>query len=150
MKVIFVLVILCGVLITSPMSAVPQTATTPEATVRSFYEWYLYALNHNQDPLRKQRQKMSKFVTQRLMTSLNRALRSPEGIDADLFIDAQDWDESWEKNISVSEAEIAGTRAIVNVTLKGGESVGDQKLKIALRKEGGGWKIDGVNGRINP
>jgi hypothetical protein len=137
-------------LVRSETSALAQAPATPEATVQRFYEWYLHALNQNQDPLDKHQAEINKFVTLRLMKSLNRALKRPDGIDADLFIDAQDWDEAWEKNISTSKAAIQGKRAIVNVTLKGSAAFGNKRLKVGLRIEGGAWKIDSVNGRINP
>jgi hypothetical protein len=108
------------------------------------------ALNQNQDPIEKNQAELSKLVTQRLIRSISRALKRPDGIDADFFIDAQDWDEAWEKNISTSEATIQGERAIVKVTLKGGPSFGDKTLKVGLRKEAGAWKIDSINNRLNP
>ena|SRR5256885_3178556 len=129
--------------------ALAQTSIPPEATVRNFYEWYLHALNQNEEPLEKHQAELSKFVTQRLMKSLTRALKRPRGIDADFFIDAQDWDETWEKNISVSKARLQGARATIIVTLKS-KSFGNHKLRVGLRKEGGMWKIDSVNGRANP
>lgn len=133
-------------LFTPGMSTLAQTSMTPEATVRHFYEWYLHALNQNEEPLEKHQNEMRKFVTHRLMTSLNRARKSPEGIEADFFLDAQDWDETWEKNISTSRARIQGARATVSVMLKGA-SFGDHKLLVGLRKDGGAWRIDRVNGR---
>jgi hypothetical protein len=130
--------------------ALAQAPATPEATVQRFYSWYLHALNQNQHPLDKQQSELSKFITARLLMSLKRALKRPDGIDADFFIDAQDWDESWERNISTSAAGSQADRATVNVTLKGGEAFGTKRLKIGLRKEGGAWKIDSVNNRLNP
>lgn len=127
-----------------------QSSATPEQVVQRFYSWYLHALNQNEDPLEKQKGELSKYVTQRLLRSLNRALRRPDGIDADFFIDAQDWDEAWEKNISTSGVVIRGTQATVNAILKGGPTFGNKRLKLLLRKEGGAWKIDGVNNRLNP
>jgi Protein of unknown function (DUF3828) len=131
-------------------SALAQPTATPEGTVQRFYAWYLHALNQNQEPLEKHQTELSKYVTQRLMKSLNRALKRPDGIDADFFIDAQDFDEAWEKNISTSKAAIQGERATVNLTLKGGPAFGNRKLKVGLRKESGVWKIDSVNNRMNP
>lgn len=135
--------------------ALAQTQVTvaqagPEAVVQSFYAWYLHALNQNQDPLEKQQAQLSKFITQRLLKSLNRALKRPDGIDADFFIDAQDWDQAWEKNISTSKAIIQGSLATVTVTLKGGAGFGIKKLKVGLRKEYGAWKIDKINNRTSP
>ena len=152
MKCIFAAVILFLVTISLPTTgtlALAQTSMTPEATVRSFYEWYLHALNQDEEPLEKHQAELSKFVTQRLIKSLARALKSPEGIDADFFIAAQDWDKTWEKNIYTSKARIQGARATTTVTLKG-ESFGNHRLRIGLRKEGGLWKIDSVNGHVNP
>jgi len=137
-------------LVQAQTSAPGQPSATPEATVRRFYAWYLHALNQNQIPLVKHQAELNKFVTQRLMKSLNRALKRPDGIDADFFIDAQDWDEAWEKNISTSKATIRGEQATVSVTLRGGPSFGNKRLKVGLRKEGGVWKIDRINNRMNP
>jgi tRNA U38,U39,U40 pseudouridine synthase TruA len=152
MKYKFALVVLFLVTTNLPTAgtfALAQTTMTPEATVRSFYEWYLHTLNQNQEPLEKHQAELRKFVTRRLIKSLNRALRSPEGIDADFFIDAQDWDKTWEKNIYATKARVQGPRATTTVTLKG-ESFGNHRLRVGLRKEGGVWKIDTVNGRANP
>lgn len=127
-----------------------QAPATPEAAVQRFYKWYLHALNQKQDPLEKHQAELSKFVTQRLMKSLRRAIKRPDGIDADFFIDAQDWDEAWEKNISVTKAAIQGEQATVGITLKGGPGFDNKRLKVGLRKEGGVWKIDSINNRMNP
>lgn len=147
------LCILCWLAVLSPGAADavgPQSAFTPEQTAQRFYSWYLHTLNQNDDPLQRHKAELSKFVTLRLQRALNRALRRRDGIDADFFIDAQDWDESWEKNISTSGVAIRGTQATVYVTLKGGPNFGDKRLKLGLRKEDGTWKIDSVNNRLNP
>jgi hypothetical protein len=157
MKRIFAVVMLFLVAINlsaAGSSVLAQTSTTPEETVRRFYELYLQSLNKQEQPLEKQRAELNKFVTQRLMKSYDRASKSDTGINVDFFIEAQDWDDAWEKNISVSKARIQGSRATVTVMLKGG-TVGadnktfDNKLKVGLRKEGGVWKIDTVNGKAN-
>jgi hypothetical protein len=145
------LVILAALVLSGPSSfALAQVPPPPEATVQRFYAWYLHALNQNQYPLGKHQAELSNCLTQRLMKSLNRALKRPDGIDADVFIDAQDWDETWEKNISTSKATIQGQQAAVSVTLKGGPAFGNKSLKVGLQREGGTWKIDSINDRINP
>ena len=130
--------------------ALAQAPKTPEETVRRFYQWYVHALNQNVEPLEKHQDEMGKYVTTRLLRSLTRALKRPDGIGADYFLDAQDWDEMWEHNILTSKARILGSRATLNVTFKGSASFGTHKLQVRLRREGGWWKIDSINGRANP
>jgi len=131
-----------------------QTPKTPEDVVREFYQLYLRSLNQEEEPLVKHRAEFSKLVTQRLLRSYDRASRRENGINADFFLDAQDWDQDWEKNISVSKAIVQGTRATVSVKLKGGSAGDDGKtwdnnLKVGLVKEGRLWKIDSVNKHLN-
>ena len=61
--------------------ALAQAPKTPEETVRRFYQWYVHALNQNVEPLEKHQDEMSKFVTARLLRSLTRALKRPDGLD---------------------------------------------------------------------
>ena len=134
--------------LTKPLTA--QTPATPEEAVRRFYSWYLHALNKDQEPIQKSQAELSKFITSRLMAAIKRALRREEGINADPFIDAQDFAPDWEKNISMSKAAIRGTSATVNVTLRSTTQMGNKKLKVVMKKEAGAWKIDSVNGITNP
>ena len=68
----------------------------------------------------------------------------------DIFIDAQDFDAKWEKNITTSRAVIRGASATLTVSLKGGPDWGTRRLRLVMKKEGGAWKIDSVNGHANP
>lgn len=124
-------------------------AQTPDSRVRSFYAWYLRELNAEHDPIAN-RKVLAQYLTSRYSTAIARALKREGGIDADPFIDAQDFDPLWEKNLAVSKAVITGSKATTNVTLKGGPNFGTKKLKIGLKKEGGVWKIDSVNDRLSP
>lgn len=124
-------------------------AQTPEAQARSFYAWYLHELNAERNPIADSGG-LRKYVTTRMVRSIERALKSEDGIDADIFIDAQDFDPLWEKNISTSKAAVRSTSATLTVTLKGGPNFGTKRLRLALKKEGGVWKIDSVNGRAAP
>jgi hypothetical protein len=83
--------------------------------------------------------KFRKYVTQRF---LKRAM-APD-VDSVLFIDAQDDDETWADNFSVSKATIRGQQATVQVNLNGKEM--KYKLLVTLRRENGVWKIDNVKG----
>jgi uncharacterized protein DUF3828 len=62
--------------------------------------------------------------------------------DYDPFLDAQDFDSTWKNNVSASDKVITGSRATVNVTLKG--ETFKWVLKVLLLKKSGIWKIDGV------
>ena len=123
--------------------------TTPDARVRSFYAWYLHELNGEHDPISNNKV-LKQHLTARYAGTIARALKREGGIDADPFIDAQDFDPLWEKNLSVSKAAISGVKATTTVTLKGGPNFGTKRLKVGLRKEGGVWKIDSVNDRLSP
>jgi hypothetical protein len=140
--VVFLLVVSAG-------AAAAQTTTKPEETARQFYAWYLSELGKDANPIADDRG-MSRFVTIRYRAAIKRALDREEGIGADVFIDAQDWDPLWAKNISATRFAINGTRSTVNVTLKGGTGFGTKRLKLILRKESSVWKIDSVNGAANP
>jgi hypothetical protein len=141
---------ICAVaLLPAKAPAFAQDATGPEAAVNAFYETYLHSLNQKEDPLVKRRTELRKFVTNRLLASIDRVRKSREGLDYDFFLDAQDWDETWEKNISTSTATLESGRAIVNLTLMG-DSFGEHKLRVGLKKEANVWKIDSVNGREKP
>jgi len=61
-----------------------------------------------------------------------------------LFIDAQDTDETWADNFTVSKATISGQKATLQVALNGKEM--KYNLNVTLRREAGVWKIDNVKG----
>ena len=130
-------------------SVISAQTSAPETRVRSFYAWYLHELNTQHDPIANNKV-LKQHLTARYAGAIARALKREDGIDADPFIDAQDFDPLWEKNTTVSKATISGAKATTTVTLKGGPNFGTKRLKVGLRKEGGVWKIDSVNDRTSP
>ncbi|UOD33279.1 DUF3828 domain-containing protein [Massilia violaceinigra] len=61
-------------------------------------------------------------------------MNSEDGLDADYFIQAQDYHDDWEKNISVAKSRISGNAATVRVTPGAGkESI--QRLELTLKKK---------------
>ncbi len=118
-----------------PVSA--STDTAPEEVVQQFYRWYLHTLNANKQPI-KQQATLHKWVTRATIAALNKAERAGE-LDADWFLDAQDFNSEWERNINTSKATIRANTATLLLTLKGENWT--HKLKITLKREDGGWKI---------
>lgn len=143
----FIFCILLAVTFSSPVFG--QAVQTPERAAKDFYTWYLTELNAERYPIRQAKRQMLGKVSTRLGRWLYS--KSYEEYGADYFLDAQDWDENWVKNISASKAVVKGNTSTVNVKFgvpKGTYSgFGPRTLPIGLVKEGGTWRIDKVNNR---
>jgi len=124
--------------------AVTAKPQLPDAVIHEFYKWYVHALNQNKEPLTGARTVMRKYVTLRLIREIDRMAKGPDGLDGDYFIDAQDWDKDWEKNIGVANLVVKNTIATATVALKGKEM--NRNLQLTLKQEAGAWKIDKVVG----
>ena len=135
----FLLVIIGAVALLS-IPARAQQSPPPQDVTRGFYSWYLHQLTlENSNPL-KQRTAMLKYVTPQLYADAPRLIRR---MDADIFICAQDWDNGWEKNFSVSTPEIKNSNATATVTLPSGET--DKiRINVTLLKTASGWRINKV------
>jgi hypothetical protein len=122
-----------------------ESAATPEDCIRGFYRWYVTNLVANRDPM-KQRKEMRRYATERLLKEIAKMVKGPDGLDGDYFVDAQDFDPLWAKNISISAVQINGDKATANVLLDGAKGM-RKKLMVHLVREGGTWKVDKVQGR---
>ena len=124
-----------------------NNAATPEQVARSFYSWYVGALNRNQRarPLQQQRTTAKKYVTARFLKEINDQMNSPEGINVDPFLDAQDWDKDWARKITATKVKQEGDDATVDVVLDG-KQMPKHRLQLTLKREAGVWKIDTVKG----
>src|ERR1044071_3999883 len=122
------------------MPARAQQSPAPQDLTRAFYAWYLHQLTlENSNPL-QQKTTMLKYVTPQLYANAPRLIRR---MDADIFICAQDWDNGWEKNFSVSTPEIKNSNATTTVTLPSGET--DKiRINVTLLKTASGWRINKV------
>jgi hypothetical protein len=134
---------IAGLLVVTALLATPaqtQQAATPQDVARGFYSWYLHQLTlENVEPL-KQRTTALKYLTPQLYANAPRLIRR---MDADIFICAQDWDNGWEKNFSVSTPQIKNNSATATVTLPSGET--DRiKIDLTLIKTASGWRINKV------
>ena len=129
--------VICVALISTSALAANQQASSPDEVTRQFYTWY-FGANFPQ-PKRSNMATFRKYVTQ---SFLKRA--TARDVESVLFIDAQDNDESWANNFTVSPATIKGQSATVEVALNGKEM--KYHLHVTLRREGGVWKINDVKG----
>jgi hypothetical protein len=127
-----------------PLRASESTAT-PEQSIRSFYHWYVTALIANREPL-KERAEMSRFATNRLLKEIDRKQKSADGLGSDYFVNAQDFDNRWAKNITVSDVKVTGNSATAEVRLVGKGEM-RRRLSVWLVKDDASWKIDKVEGR---
>jgi len=143
MKRIVALIGVAAVILATQVRAADQ-AGTPEDCIRNFYHWYVTNLVANKDPL-KQRTEIRRYATDRLLKEIDKMAKGPDGLDGDYFVDAQDFDPLWAKNISVSAVQIHGDKSDAHVLLNGAKGM-QRKLRVHLAKESGSWKVDKVQG----
>jgi hypothetical protein len=117
-----------------------ETAPSPQAVTKTFYQWYLHALARNEEPLLKHKSDLKKFVTERLLNELERRMKSSEGASIDYFLQAQDWLEDWESNVATTETITKSTTATTTVIL-GARPDSRHEMVVNLRLESGLWKI---------
>ena len=95
-----------------PVRAEDVTSTapaTPEEALRRFYAWYVPALAGGGDLLAAGRRgELRRYVSGRFLGRIDRARRGPDGLDGDPFLDAQDFDPQWGKQIAVREIATRG------------------------------------------
>ena len=83
---------------------------------------------------------MLKYLTPQLYANAPRLIRR---MDADIFICAQDWDNAWEKNFTVSTPQIKNNTATATVTLPSGDT-DKVRINLTLLKTASGWRISKV------
>jgi hypothetical protein len=144
MKRIVALVAIALALATAQTPAA-DSAATPEDCIRNFYRWYVTNLVANRDPM-KQRGEIRRYATERLLKEIDKMVKGPDGLDGDYFVDAQDFDPLWAKNISITDVQIHGDKSTALVHLNGSKGM-RKRLSVYLAREGGTWKVDKVQGR---
>ena len=121
-----------------------SSASSPEAVVRGFYAWYLGRLNKDDWTPFKRRAEALRYLTPEFYRSAPRII-SHEGVD--IFICAQDWMQTWERNFRVAPANMRGAKANVITTLPVTAKWGrDIRIKLRLRRvAGGAWRIEATD-----
>lgn len=115
----------------------------PEVIVTSFYKWYLHILNKNGDPFKEGKKTLKSYVTARRIAAIEKEMKSPDGLDHDYFLQAQDWADEWENDITATKTAAGKTTASVRVIL-GAKSKSKHQLMIRLSRENDKWKISEV------
>ena len=139
------LILLLVAALMAPFSAV-LADEVPANHVRDFYAWYVRTLNENKDPIGDYRQEMRRFVTGRLLREIEGVKKGPDGLNGDYFVNAQDFDKEWEKNIAIENVDLKNDRGTMDVVLSG-QQAGQKKLRVSVIKKPKGWKIDKVEGQ---
>ena len=138
MKHVCVAVLVALTFITPSSAIWPEK--NPAEAVRNFYAWYVHEVANGSRPLEKEREEMRKFVTDRL---LNRFEKMPKDRGGDFFLNAQEVDPEWGKNISVSNNYVGTTMSKLGVILTG-RKLGDRQFEVKMLFQEGVWKIDEV------
>jgi hypothetical protein len=141
MKRLVALFSVAAVIVASETGAAESSAT-PEDCIRNFYHWYVTNLVANRNPM-KQRSEIHRYATEHLLKQIDKMEKGPDGLDGDYFVDAQDFDPLWAKNISISDVKTAGDKSTAHVLLNGSKGM-RKKLVVHLLKETGTWKVDKV------
>ena len=93
MKYVCVAVLVALTFITSSRAVWPEK--NPAEAVRNFYAWYVHEVVNGSRPLEKEREQMRKFVTEGLLSRINKMPKGPGGLDGDFFLNAQEVDPEW-------------------------------------------------------
>jgi hypothetical protein len=115
-------------------------SSQPDAAARSFYAWYLQQIAGNRDPLTARDPQLRTYVSAPLLREIRQRIASPDGLDADYFIRAQDYLDEWLGKIATSDTHVQGTTATTIVTL-GDTPESRHRLTVRLVREAGVWKI---------
>jgi hypothetical protein len=115
----------------------------PAEAVGNFYAWYVHEVANGSRPLEKEREQMRKFVTDGLLSRINKMPKGPGGLDGDFFLHAQQVDPEWGKNVAVSNYYVGKTMSKLGVILTG-RKLGDRQFELKALFQEGAWKIDEV------
>ena len=134
-----------------PVLAMGQgtAAVKPDAVAIKFYKWYLLEMKANHDPVSGDRKALAAYVSAPLLHEIEVRMKSPDGLDADYFIQAQDYLDDWVSSVSAKTTNMQSSTATTVVTL-GGKPESLYRLSVTWVKESGDWKIRRVKRLASP
>jgi len=115
---------------------------SPTVCAEQFYRWYLSSLHRKVEPLVDDRAALVSWLTARRLVALDRALRE-NSLEADYFLQAQDWLPTWSDSITAHLRRRVGTTAVVDVVL--GRHDERQRLRVHLVLHASRWRVDRVS-----
>jgi uncharacterized protein DUF3828 len=115
---------------------------TPKERIRDFYHWYMSALVAGKSPFQSKASELKQFVTERFLNEIDKSYKENNGLGADPFIQAQDFDNGWKSNIIVTKLKTTGSTTTAEVELKGKDL--NRKLSVSMVRKQGAWKPDQV------
>lgn len=121
----------------------PSRLTTPQQILIEFYQWYISEFNKNHQPFVENRARINQYVAKSLVKTIDRQIKSPDGLSEDYFVQAQDDQDDWATNIAVSNIRNQGGDLTAIVTL-GATPETLRRLAVRMRVEDGRWKITAV------
>jgi hypothetical protein len=121
-------------------AAPPDTEKSPATVATDFYRWYVKAIATNRDPIADFPTELSTYVSKSLIAEIRHAMVSEDGLEADYFIQAQDYLDDWSTNARVTRSTIHGSTATIELEL-GASAETRQRLALTLIREQRAWKI---------
>jgi hypothetical protein len=125
--------------ISSSLAVWPEK--NPAEAVRNFYAWYVHEVMNGGRPLEKEREQMRTFVTERLLSRIDKMPKGPGRLDGDFFLNAREVDPEWGKNVAVGNNYVGKTMSRLSVILTG-RKLGDRQFEVKVLFQDGAWKID--------
>jgi hypothetical protein len=139
-KIKYVCVVLIVLMaISSSLAVWPEK--NPAEAVRNFYAWYVHEVMNGGRPLEKEREQMRTFVTERLLSRIDKMPKGPGRLDGDFFLNAREVDPEWGKNVAVGNNYVGKTMSRLSVILTG-RKLGDRQFEVKVLFQDGAWKID--------
>jgi hypothetical protein len=124
-------------------AATSDARKSPEAVATEFYTWYVKTIAGHKDPMTDYPDELAEFVSKPLISEVRGAMAKEGGLEADYFIQAQDYLEDWPTNVRATKSKIKGSTATLELTL-GASRETEQKLTVTMTKEKRNWKIRNV------
>lgn len=146
LQLLLAVVALCTIAGRPSLHAVTPAGATPEEMLRTFYAWYVPALEGGVDVMETRRPELRRYVSARMLRVIDGKRRVEGGLEADPFLEAQDHDLQWGKNIAVRHVQVRGKTAVADVTLTS-KVMEACRLRVTLTREDNAWKLDRVEAR---